>query len=147
MITKTPDYIISELGICITQWQPCEEISSPCHQYRNCRSTNSSTRLLPLRETLNDYYKSQLEEQRALKSRGCRGKSKDDVVAQQKQLKNQWNEQQKKQQQQPQRSGSNNNNYRLINTNKCNQVCWGNSNNNSAAATTTTLVTCDLNSF
>ncbi|KAM8715125.1 hypothetical protein ACLKA7_002206 [Drosophila subpalustris] len=162
MLTKQPDYTISELGYPQWQQQLCEEeedrlhkkcrppppSSSYGHSSSRCFSSNSShspsfssslNRLLPLRETLDDYYKRLLLSEQRARVENCnasRGRDLDDVVAQQKRHKNQWNVQQQRA----------NNNHRR------NQNC-----RNKAQATTTTtttkttmkatLVTCDLNSF
>ncbi|XP_030555092.1 uncharacterized protein LOC115758539 [Drosophila novamexicana] len=135
MLTKQPDYTISELGYpqlyahsfykkCRPQ-EPCFRSScthSPSH-------SPSPNRLLPLRETLDDYNKRLLGEQ-AENCETSRGRDLDDRLAQQKRQKNLWNEQQKQQQQRDRRNQ------------KCRDKAQA-----KRPTTKATLVTCDLNSF
>lgn len=112
MLTKQPDYTISELGyplICNDKpHKKCRPpiVPAPSAYNMSTSSSSSSTsslssnRLLPLRETLDDYYK------RILQSELENRIASTDVVAHKKSQKNRWNFQQQQQQQ------SNTNNYR-----------------------------------
>ncbi|XP_017834833.2 uncharacterized protein LOC108594233 [Drosophila busckii] len=145
MISKQPDYIISELGY--PQWQQlwdnevykmCLPPAPPCSSSSSSSVTNppycshsssKAKRLLPWRETLDDCYKRlQQREQRVGQERSSNSL---DVVAQQKWQKNHWNEQQ--------RANSNNNS-----SSKRNQKCR---NTTTDQTTTTTWDSSDLNSF
>ncbi|XP_017013700.2 uncharacterized protein [Drosophila takahashii] len=90
MLTRQPDYTISELGHPIHQWPDssmCESLKKL--DYRKMPSSPPSPhRLLPLRETLDDCFK-----RLTMRSRED---FEEDPVCQQKQRKNQWNEQQRK---------------------------------------------------
>ncbi|XP_062142510.1 uncharacterized protein LOC133850419 [Drosophila sulfurigaster albostrigata] len=151
MLTKQPDYTISELGY--PQWND-DKLHRKCrpppptsysHSFSSSH-TSSPNRLLPLRETLDDYYKRLLLSEQRSRVENC-DRDLDDVVAQQKRHKNQWNVQQQR---------SNNHNNRNSNHRR-NQNCRDKAQATSPARTATTatatatmkatLVTCDLNSF
>ncbi|XP_034666539.1 uncharacterized protein LOC117900318 [Drosophila subobscura] len=117
MLNRQPDYTISDLG------HPC-----PCDPHMKadrrklsvaCFGTppTSPSRLLPMRETLNDYF------QRLL----MRQEEEQDDLSHQKQHKNQWNEQQRRRNQ------------------KCRDK--GETAAAAATTTATTTTTCDLNNF
>ncbi|XP_016943979.3 uncharacterized protein [Drosophila suzukii] len=122
MLTRQPDYTISELGHPVHQWPDstmCESLKKL--DYRKLPSSPPSPRrLLPLRETLDDCFK-------RLTTRS-REDLEDDPIYQQKQRKNQWNEQQRK---------------------RSNQKCRdkGESRATTTKTTTTIATTCDLNNF
>lgn len=113
MLTKPPDYTISELGCPQLQQHLCSD--SCCKKLRvqapsfrrspSVTPSPSPTRLLPLRETLADYNKRLLSEQAescgtSRQRQQQQQRELDDKLAQQKKQKNLWNEQQQKQQQQ-----------------------------------------------
>ncbi|EDV58392.1 uncharacterized protein LOC6542211 isoform X2 [Drosophila erecta] len=118
MLTRQPDYTISELGHPIHQWSDsttCESLKKL--DYRKMPSSPPSPhRLLPLRETLDDCFK-----RLAMRSRDF----DEDPVYQQKLRKNQWNEQQRKR----------------------NQKCRDRAESGATMTTTTIAATCDLNNF
>ncbi|XP_001996358.2 uncharacterized protein LOC6570124 isoform X2 [Drosophila grimshawi] len=150
MLTKQPDYTISELGYpqlhqlcddgfhkkCRPQQAPsCSDRPRHSHSHwlRHSHSHNSSpSRLLPLRETLDDYNRRLLSEQNAKVANCVASQRREsvDVLAQQKRRKNLRNEQQ-------QQRDKHNNNISRDNNQKCRDKAQG----------TTTMVTCDLNSF
>ncbi|XP_039479965.1 uncharacterized protein LOC120444406 isoform X1 [Drosophila santomea] len=121
MLTRQPDYTISELGHPIHQWSDsttCESLKKL--DYRKMPSSPPSPhRLLPLRETLDDCFK-----RLTMRSRED---FEEDPVYQQKLRKNQWNEQQRK---------------------RSNQKCRDKDESRATTTTTTTIAaTCDLNNF
>ncbi|XP_034472336.1 uncharacterized protein LOC117780063 isoform X2 [Drosophila innubila] len=164
MLTKQPDYTISELGYPQWQQQLCEDrLYKKCrpppprtsygHSSSHCSSSNSSpsstsssnlNRLLPLRETLDDYYKRLLLSEHRARVENCnasRCRDSDDFVAQQKRHKNQWNVQQQR---------ANNNHRRNQNSRDKAQAITEATTTTPTTTTATmkaTLVTCDLNSF
>ncbi|XP_017075531.1 uncharacterized protein LOC108110811 [Drosophila eugracilis] len=121
MLTRQPDYTISELGHPIHQWPDstlCESLKKL--DYRKLPSSPPSPhRLLPLRETLDDCFK-------RLTMR-TRVDIEDDPIYQQKQRKNQWNEQQRKRNQKSRDNGE--------------------SRGTTTTTTTTIAANCDLNNF
>lgn len=106
MLTKQPDYTISELGyplLCSDdklhkKWRASIPTApNACSSsIPNSSSSSSPHRLLPLRETLDDYYRRLLQTE-------LENRETTDVVAQKKCHKNQWN----LQQQQKQRDSNN----------------------------------------
>ncbi|XP_017859771.1 PREDICTED: mitochondrial distribution and morphology protein 34 [Drosophila arizonae] len=141
MLTKQPDYTISELGYPLLQEQLCPDkcdkkprLPEPCFRHSpSLTPGRSPSRLLPLRETLDDYNKRLLSEQAASceTSRQQQHWEANDKLAQQKRQKNLWNEQQQQKQQQ--------------------QLQWNRTSNQKgrdiAQVKRTTLLTYDLNSF
>lgn len=100
MLTKQPDYTISELGYPLLnspddklhrKWRESTPNAPSACASSIPGSSSSSHRLLPLRETLDDYYKRLLQTE-------LEKRESTDVVAQQKIHKNQWNLQQKQKQ-------------------------------------------------
>ncbi|XP_052851803.1 uncharacterized protein LOC128261906 [Drosophila gunungcola] len=119
MLTRQPDYTISELGHPIHQWPDstlCESLKKLDNR-KVPSSPPSPHRLLPLRETLDDYLK-----RLTLRSRED---FEEDPIYQQKQRKNQWNEQQRKR----------------------NQKSRDKDESRATATTTTIATTSDLNNF
>lgn len=107
MLTKQPDYTISELGypqLCFDSCYKKPRLQEPCFRHSpSLCLTPGRSRLLPLRETLDDYNKRLLSEQAAsceTSRQQQQHRETNDKLAQQKSQKNLWNEQQQKQQQQ-----------------------------------------------
>ncbi|XP_017105632.2 uncharacterized protein [Drosophila bipectinata] len=122
MLTRQPDYTISELGHPVHQWPDattCESLRQVDSKKMPASPPASPHRLLPLRETLDDCFK-------RLLMRSREEDLAEDPVYQQKHLKNQWNEMQRRR----------------------NKKCRDNGESRATRPTTTiTLATCDLNNF
>ncbi|EDV33043.1 uncharacterized protein Dana_GF21890, isoform A [Drosophila ananassae] len=122
MLTRQPDYTISELGHPVHQWPDattCESLRKADPRKLPASPPPSPHRLLPLRETLDDCFK-------RLLMRSREEAEAEDPVYQQKHMKNQWNEVQRRR----------------------NKKCRDNGESRAKRATATiTPGTCDLNSF
>ncbi|XP_017025992.1 uncharacterized protein [Drosophila kikkawai] len=117
MLTRQPDYTISELGYPVVP-TTCESLKKLEHRTLP-NSPPSPHRLLPLRETLDDCFKRLMMR--------SRDDLEEDTAYQQKLRKNQWNEQQQRRNQ------------------KCRDK--GESRATTTTTTSTIASTCDLNNF
>ncbi|XP_017153517.1 uncharacterized protein LOC108163006 isoform X2 [Drosophila miranda] len=121
MLNRQPDYNISDLGYpwpCDSHMKMRRKLPKACGM-----PPASPSRLLPVRETLNDYFQRLIRQE----------EDQDDLQARQKHHKNQWNEQQRRRNQKCRDKGET-------------ATATGTATA-TTTATTTTMSTCDLNNF